>query len=242
MSDAGLIVIGNEVLAGRVEEQNAKFLIARLRKIGVVLARVVFLRDDVDAIAREVRMMAKDFAHVFTSGGIGSTHDDVTLRGVAEAFGLGLESHAALESALRSRYPDASPATLRLAIVPTGAELIESGMASFPLLRVRNVYVFPGVPEFFRSKWLAVESRFETTPFCGYALYLNVGEEEIADLLSDIDRMFEDVEFGSYPRFDAQDYKVKITLQSKKQPRLEAARTALKARLTRGWLVKEEPC
>ncbi|MBK8014754.1 MAG: competence/damage-inducible protein A [Deltaproteobacteria bacterium] len=242
MSDAGLIVIGNEVLAGRVEEQNAKFLIGRLRQIGVVLRRIVFLRDDVHAIAREVRTMAIELEHVFTSGGIGSTHDDVTLRGVAEAFDLGLESHPQLEAALRARYPDASPATLRLAIVPTGAELVETGMASFPLVRVRNVYVFPGVPEFFQSKWLAVESRFQSTPFCGYALYLKVGEEEIADLLSDIDRTFEDVEFGSYPRFDRSDYKVKITLQSKVPIRLEAALLALKAQFPDGWLLKEEPC
>ena len=239
MSTAGVVIIGNEVLAGQVEEQNAKYLIGRLRALGVDLRRIVFIRDDVEAIANDVRTMSAAHDHVFTSGGVGATHDDVTMKGIAQAFGRRLEPHAGLMTALKAYHPDAGPAVLRQAVLPSGAELIEGGSLPFPLVKVENVYVFPGVPEFLRAKWSAVEDRFRTIPFVVREFYLAVPESRIADLLTEVDAAFPNVEFGSYPRFDDADHRVKITVQARDPAQVVEAALALLARLDRAWIVRE---
>ena len=123
MSTAGLVIIGNEVLSGKVEEQNARFVIQELRDAGVTLMRVVVIRDDIATIARDVREMSSDYDHVFTSGGVGATHDDVTLEGIARAFDVPLEQHPELVSLLEEFGMELNAAALRMATVPAGSEL-----------------------------------------------------------------------------------------------------------------------
>src|SRR6266481_5614905 len=97
MATAGIVVIGNEVLSGKVDEENARFLTKELRDLGVKLMRVAIIRDDVDTIAQEVKSHAAQFTHVFTTGGVGGTHDDVTFEGVARAFGIPIVRNKELE-------------------------------------------------------------------------------------------------------------------------------------------------
>jgi molybdenum cofactor synthesis domain-containing protein len=241
MSTAGILVIGNEVLSGKVEEANARFLIGALRELGVQLMRVVFVRDEPAVIARDVRELAAAYDHVFTSGGIGATHDDVTLDAVAEAFSVPLVEHPWLRAQL-DRYvgADPDPSVLRLARLPEGAELLGIGELRFPLVRMRNVYVLPGVPSLLKVKFAFLGPRLRAAPFFLRQLFLGVGEETIAERLAAVDRAFPDVEFGSYPRFDEADHRVKLTVEAKDPERVEAGLRALLASLEPGWVLRVE--
>lgn len=241
MTSAGLIVIGNEVLSGKVEEENARFFIRELRSLGVTLMRVVFIRDDVDTIVADVRSMAAQFDHVLTSGGVGSTHDDVTLQAVAKAFSLPLEAHPDLVSLLEARFgDDINDSARRMSLLPKGAELLGKDELKYPLLKIKNVYVFPGVPSFLRAKFEVLKPRLAMKPFVVEQLYLSVHEHLIAESLAQVDQAFSDVEFGSYPRFDIEDYKVKITIESKSAERVHAAKAALLQRWSPEWVVRVE--
>ncbi len=241
MSTAGLVVIGNEVLSGKVEEENARFLIRQLRDLGVMLMRVVFIRDDVETIARDVREMSAAFDHVFTSGGVGSTHDDVTLHAIAQAFGVELEDNAVLVGMLEAHYGERMNAAVRrMGRLPQGAELVGLEELRYPLVKVRNVFVFPGVPVFLRSKFEVVKRLIEGTPFILHQIYLNVGEDRIAEPLTEIDRAFPGVEFGSYPRFDDADHQVKLTVEGRDPEQVAAGLKALLGRLDPAWVVRVE--
>jgi molybdenum cofactor synthesis domain-containing protein len=239
MSTAGLVVIGNEVLSGKVEEENARFLIRELRELGVAVMRVVVIRDDVDTIARDVRAMSADHDHVFTSGGVGSTHDDVTMVAIARAFDLPIEEHAGLLRLLERHYAErTNDAVRRMALLPRSAELIGVQQLRYPLVRVRNVFVFPGVPEFLRSKFAAVKDLVRTRPFALGQVFVSVGEDLIADRLTAVAAAFPDLEFGSYPRFDDADHRVKVTIESRDRDRVERGREALLAALEPSWIVR----
>src|SRR5262249_41203987 len=154
---AAIIVIGNEILSGKSEDQNAGYLIKELYALGVALKRVVFIPDDVDDIIKAVRECSAQFDYVFTSGGIGPTHDDLTIASVARAFDRRLVRHPELESLIRGYFGDRVNETkLRLADVPEGSELVGGNIMSWPVLATENVYILPGVPDFFKRKFDAI--------------------------------------------------------------------------------------
>ena len=225
---AAIVVIGNEILTGKSEDKNASFLIGEMYDLGVALKRIVVIPDDVDVIATAVRECARDFDYVFTSGGVGPTHDDVTIEGVARAFGREVVRHPELEAMLRGYFGDGiNEARLRMADAPDGSELIREGDLRWPVLAVQNVIVLPGVPELFRKKFEAIRERFRAAPFFIRVIYTREDEFDIASRLDDVAARHSDVDIGSYPTFTNQDYKVKITLESKAQDSLERARDQL---------------
>ena len=225
---AAIVVIGNEILTGKSEDKNASFLIGEMYDLGVALKRIVVIPDDVDVIATAVRECARDFDYVFTSGGVGPTHDDVTIEGVARAFGREVVRHPELEAMLRGYFGDGiNEARLRMADAPDGSELIREGDLRWPVLAVQNVIVLPGVPELFRKKFEAIRERFRAAPFFVHVIYTREDEFDIASRLDDVAARHSDVDIGSYPTFTNQDYKVKITLESKAQDSLERARDQL---------------
>lgn len=239
MSTAGIVVIGNEVLSGQVEEANARYLVRELRALGVQLMRVVVIRDDVDTIAKDVRELSDAYTHVFTSGGVGSTHDDLTLTAIARAFDAPIEPHPVLMGMIERHFGDrANDAVRRMGHLPRGADLLGLDELRFPLVRVRNVYVFPGVPEYLRAKFEWLKPKLADTPFTLKAVYLNVGEDRIAEGLASIDAQYADVAFGSYPRFDTDEYRTKITLESRDPDLVEAALTHLLGELEADWVVR----
>ncbi|MCK6552081.1 molybdopterin-binding protein [Myxococcota bacterium] len=241
MSTAGIIVIGNEVLSGKVDEENARFAIRELRDLGVAVMRVSIIRDDVDLIAREVREMSDAYTWVFTSGGVGSTHDDVTMEGVARAFGVPLETDARMAALIAEHYGERlNDAAKRMAIVPRGTELVGYGRTPYPIVRVKNVHVLPGVPTFFRMKLEALRDDLRASPIVLKQLFVRVGETRIAERMTDVQRAFPDVEIGSYPRYDLEEYRVKITFESRDAARVDAAVAALVARFEDGWVVRVE--
>lgn len=225
---AAIVVIGNEILTGKSEDKNASFLIAELYELGVALRRIIIIPDEVDTIANAVRECAPGFDYVFTSGGVGPTHDDVTIEAIARAFGRAVVRHPELEAMLRGYFGDeADDARMRMADIPDGAELIREKGLRWPVLAMENVYILPGVPELFRSKFEAIRERFRAEPFHISEIYTREDEFDIAPRLDKIAARYPEVEIGSYPTFTRDDYRVKITIESKEAEAVEQAREAL---------------
>jgi molybdenum cofactor synthesis domain-containing protein len=238
---AAVVVIGNEILTGKSEDRNASFLIGELHRLGVALKRIVVIPDDLDQIARAVREVSDEFDYVFTSGGVGPTHDDVTIAGVARAFGRPVIRHPELESMIRSYFGDsADDARLRMADTPEGSELIREADLRWPVLKVSNVFVLPGVPELFRRKFDAIRERFRAEPFFVCAVYTREDEFDLAPRLDRVASDYPNVEIGSYPAFARDDYRVKITLESKLRSEVEKARVTLLGLLDPGSIVRDE--
>jgi FAD synthetase len=242
VSSAGVVVVGNEILSGKVQDLNGPFLTRELRACGVRLGRVAVLPDEVAEIAFEVGRMTGQFDHVITTGGIGATHDDVTLQGVADAFGLPLEPHAELVQMFveRTGEPPAGAAE-RLTLLPAGAELIRTGRPAYPLVRVRNVFIFPGVPRFLQQKFELLRPLLQGEPFHLRRLFLSVDEGRVADLLERLDRRFSNVDVGSYPKFDpGVDHAVEVTLESRNPEAADQVLAELEAELQADWIVRKE--
>ncbi len=238
---AAILVIGDEILSGKTEDQNARLLIGELRELGVALRLIVVIPDDVEEVAKAVRDLSSRFDHVFTSGGVGPTHDDVTLAGIARAFDMQMFRHPNLEARLKTYFgADVDESRLRMADVPEAAELIASEETRWPMLVVKNVFILPGVPELFRKKFLAIRERFRVAPFFARAIYTLQEEFDIAESLRAVADAHPQVAIGSYPSFSSQDYRVKVTLESKDGWALEAAASELIAILDQEKFVRSE--
>jgi len=238
---AAAVMIGNEILSGKVTDTNSPFLATELRGLGVALKRVAVIPDELDVIAHEVRSCHETYDVVFTSGGGGPTHDDITMEGIARGLGRTVILHPDIESKLRAFYGDKiNRARLKMAEVPEGAELIADVNLNFPTIKVENIYILPGIPEIFRQKFLALKPRFETTPYCLKVVYTGVGEGTIAEFLDDTLREFPDLMLGSYPKIGDPDYMVKVTLESKDAAYVERALQHLLRVLPEGSVVRTE--
>ncbi len=229
---AGLIVIGNEVLSGKVVDEHTPFFVRELRDLGVELKKVSIIPDEVETIGREAAAFSAAFDFVFTTGGVGPTHDDVTMEGVARAFGIPVARNRELERILIAHSPgETIKAQLRMADIPEGAVLLQPESIIFPIIVARNVYILPGVPSTARRKFLAIRERFRGRAFSLVVLYVSKGESAIAERLSKVAREFPEVAIGSYPRYDDADHKVKVTVESRSADRTRAAANALKTLL-----------
>jgi molybdenum cofactor synthesis domain-containing protein len=232
---AAIIVIGNEILSGKVDDQNARYLIGELRALGVSLRRIEVIPDVVDEIARTVRALSPTVDHVFTSGGVGPTHDDVTLQAVGAAFDMPLARNPALEGLMRARWGESLHARdLRMADIPAGARLEAGPGASgstWPVVVVRNVWVLPGVPGIFRRKFEAVRELFRAAPIHGRALYSRADEAEIAGALDETVAAYPGVDVGSYPQSEPGPHRVKVTFDSRDRASVDAALAFLAKRL-----------
>jgi molybdenum cofactor synthesis domain-containing protein len=237
-----MVVIGNEILSGKINDSNSGFLARALRKAGVALERIHVIPDDVGAIAEAVATAARAYDLVFTSGGIGPTHDDLTIQGIARAFGLDVVEDRTLRAAIeRVAGGKPSPAMLRMALIPAGAELVGGDGDFFPTVRVRNVYVLPGVPEIFERKVERLEERFRGRPFHLRQVYVNVYETVIAEHLDATLAAFPALLLGSYPKLSHPEYRVRLTLESKDEAYLDRALADLLARLPVDTVVRVEP-
>lgn len=238
---AALVVVGNEILSGKVVDTNSGFLARELRARGVSLQRIVVVPDDVAVIARAVRALAGTVDVLFTSGGVGPTHDDVTISGVAQALGRPVVRHPQIEAVLRQHFGQAlNAAHLRLAEVVEGTELEDAETLRFPTFRVENIYVLPGIPEIFREKVLALCDRFGGDPFHLRIVYLRAVESAIAAELNATLEQFPALQLGSYPTLSEPEYRVRITLESKDREYVEAALVELLRRLPPEIVVRTE--
>jgi molybdenum cofactor synthesis domain-containing protein len=229
---AGIILVGNEILSGKIEDANATYLCRELRALGVDVRRISVIPDDVQLIAEEVATFSRDYDVVFTSGGVGPTHDDVTIEGVARAMLAPVVRHPLLVQLLERHYRGAvTEAALKMAEVPKGCELVGGETLRFPTILMRNVYVLPGVPEIFRAKFEALRDRFRDQPIHLKNVYVRLGESTLAEYLNRLLAEFPLLQLGSYPEFSNPEYKVKVTLESRDRGYVEQALTDFLARL-----------
>jgi FAD synthetase len=241
MPTAGIVIIGDEILSGKFVEENAAFLIGELRALGVDLRRITVVPDVLDDIASTVRDASSRYDHVFTSGGVGPTHDDITIGAIAHAFGVGVERHPDLEGKVRGYWKDQlADANLRLADIPAGSELVYGKDQIWPVVCFKNVYILPGVPTLFRRKFVDIRDRFRAEPVTAARLYLDIEEGELAPHLDAIVAAHPSVRIGSYPRFSEKDFRVLVTLEAAAHAEVTAAYDALVGRLD-GRVVRSEP-
>ncbi|MCR4318309.1 MAG: molybdopterin-binding protein [Planctomycetes bacterium] len=215
---ASILVIGNEILSGKIDELNASIMMKDLRELGVDVQTMVVIKDDEQRFCEELPKMMERSRYVFTSGGVGPTHDDITLSGIARALGRKLVRNQDFAESIRRGYGSLfREPLLKMADIPEGAELIYAGKLFVPVIKIENVYVFPGEPSIFRLKWEAIKESFRGEPYFIEVIYTHADEGEIADLLGCAERDHAGVLIGSYPRYNIPEYKVKVTIESKEQ-------------------------
>lgn len=223
-----LLIIGNEILTGKVLDRNTHHAARRLYQRGHTLARVVTVSDDPEMIIEQVQHLRDHFEAVITSGGIGVTHDDVTIASVARAFGAKVIRSPEVEAYFRAQAgPTAPPRLLDLANIPEGAELIYAGTGapeSWPVVKMQHVYVLPGVPELFQMKLEYVIDTWPDGPkFYSNTVYSPYHEPIIAPWLDVIAKEFPDVSVGSYPQWGNSVHPVKVTFDGLDQGHVMSA-------------------
>ena len=232
MPTAGLLVIGNEILSGKVVDTNSPYLAAELRTLGVDLERILTIPDEVELIAREARIMSDAYDYVFTSGGIGPTHDDVTMQAIALAFEREVVVNQSMcDRIQRARGRPANESERKMAMIPADAKVIDAGDLWFPIVIVENVHIFPGIPELLKKKFQSIRDRFRGVPFHLKRVFVKPHESDIAHSLNALLGDFPELMLGSYPRIREAEYRVLLTLESRDPHYLDRALESLLSRL-----------
>ena len=231
MPTAAVVIIGDEILTGKFADENGPFLIRRFAELGTDLRRMAIIGDGVPEIADEVARAAAACDHVLTTGGVGPTHDDRTLEGVAAAFDLSLELRSEITSLLDRFGMEHNAANLRMATLPEGAILVDAPGSHFPVVRVRNVWVFPGVPSLMRAKFEDVAASFAGEQVCTIRLFCTQNESDIAHHLAAAQVAFPTVTIGSYPRWGEDHFRVMVSLDSRDREALDRAADTLRGSL-----------
>ena len=234
-----MLVIGNEILTGKIQDQNVAFVAQELFALGVSLRRVIVCPDEVEVIASDLNALRHAHDFVFTTGGVGPTHDDVTIAGVAAAFGRAIVRDPRMETMLRAHYKERlGEGHLRMADVPEGAALLSTPEVPWPTVNLENVFIFPGVPELVRLKFPQLRERLrEGAGFVSRAVYTTSDEGDIAALLDAVVAAFPDVSIGSYPQWRELSYRTKLTVDGRDPERVEAAIVRLREGLGEARLV-----
>ncbi|MBO9445810.1 molybdopterin-binding protein [Ruegeria sp. R14_0] len=201
---AAMLVIGDEILSGRTRDANMHYLAQELTKQGIDLKEVRMVSDDAAAIEEAVRTLSDRFDHVFTSGGIGPTHDDITADCIARAFGAAIDVRDDARALLERHYENSglelNQARLRMARIPDGATLIDNPVSTAPGFTLGNVHVMAGIPTIFQAMVASVLPRLTGgDPLLSQTLRVNRGEGDIASILSALASDFPDLAIGSYP-------------------------------------------
>jgi molybdopterin-biosynthesis enzyme MoeA-like protein len=228
MLSIAAIIVGNEVLSAKVVDVNGPHAARRARELGIDLRRIVVVRDTVEEIADEVARCSASHDWVFTSGGVGPTHDDLTLLGIAQALGRPLVEDPALAALIRQKLgAGANAEALRMAAVPEGSVLWVVEGLSFPQVVCGNVLPLPGVPSLFRRRFDALALRFAGVPVQSARVVTRQSEPAIAAGLRQLQARYPGVEIGSYPQFDEQPWTVSVTLDARDGAALAACRAEL---------------
>ena len=225
---AAFVCIGDEILSGRTRDANLGFIAERLVEAGIRLREARVVRDDEDEIAGTVRELSARYDHVFTSGGIGPTHDDITCDSVAKSFGLAVrhdpEAVRRMEAHAKRAGLELNEARMRMARTPEGAALIRNPVSAAPGFTVGNVHVMAGVPRIFQAM---VKELLPTlrggAKMLSVSVVSNLGEGAVAAGLGDIQARYPDVDIGSYPYFRAGSFGTTLVLRGVDRARIEAA-------------------
>ena len=239
---AAALVIGNELLTGKVLDANVHALAGSLRALGIRLCRVVMLPDEIGILAAEVRRLSAEFDVVFTSGGVGPTHDDVTVEAVAHAFGVEVVLDPTLSDLLRKVYGERlTDAHLLMARVPVGALLCGSPEVEWPTPVMNNVWILPGIPDLFKLKLLTARAWLRgPTSFVTRALFVRLEEPLLKPLLDAVVARHPEVEIGSYPKWFDPTYRTQITFDAESAGAAQAALDDLRNLLAPSDVVRAE--
>jgi len=211
---AAALIIGNEILSGKTQEKNLNFLGQELFALGIALKRAIICPDDIEVIVADLNDLRKNYDWVFTSGGVGPTHDDLTMTAIARAFECRLVRSPEIERLLREHYKSRiTDSHLRMADIPEGARLLSNTEMRLPTVAMKNVFIFPGIPELFRLEFQVLRQHLrQTTSFKTSSIFLQADEGEIAALMSEIALQHPEVAIGSYPEWNNPEYRVKVTV------------------------------
>jgi len=229
---AAMLVIGDEILSGRTRDSNLHHLAGRLTAHGVDLREARVVADDQAAIVAALRALSDSYDHVFTSGGIGPTHDDITAEAVAAAMGTPIavrdDARAILQAHYDQRGQDLNAARLRMARIPEGATLIDNPISAAPGFTLRNVHVMAGVPAIFEAMVASVlPTLVGGAPLLSQTLCVTRGEGDIAAPLGEIADRFPDLSLGSYPFFRDGVQGTNIVVRGSDGARVDAAMAEL---------------
>ncbi|KJS41289.1 molybdopterin-binding protein [Roseovarius sp. BRH_c41] len=225
---AAMLVIGDEILSGRTRDANMHYLAGEVTKVGIDLMEVRVVSDDPGAIVAAVRALSAGYDHVFTSGGIGPTHDDITAENVAAAFDRPIsvrdDARAILAAHYDARGQELNAARLRMARIPDGAVLIDNPISAAPGFTIANVHVMAGVPAIFQAMLASVLPTLTGgAPILSQTLEIRRGEGDIAGPLSDLAERYPDLSIGSYPFIRDGCYGAQIVMRGQDGARLDAA-------------------
>lgn len=230
---AAVLIIGNEILSGKTQDANINFLGKAFARLGIVLEEARVIRDEPETIASVINECRERYSYVFTTGGIGPTHDDMTADSVARAFGvkLVLNEEAARRIGRGSR--DVNAARLKMAMIPEGASLIDNPLSHAPGFRIENVFVMAGIPSIARAMFGAIEHELEGgAAICSESLDIYQREGDFAQALDEIARAHTSVEIGSYPFSRDGRYGASIVVRGTDGACVEAALREISATLS----------
>lgn len=233
---AAMLVIGDEILSGRTLDSNTNYLAKELTDHGIDLREVRVVSDDAPAIVAAVRALSDGFEHVFTSGGIGPTHDDITADCIAEAFGDSIDVRADARALLAAHYErqgsELNEARLRMARIPVSATLIDNPVSVAPGFKLKNVHVMAGVPSVFKAMVASVMPTLTGgAPLLSQTLRVDRGEGDIAGPLGKLANDFPDLSIGSYPFQKDGKYGSNIVIRGPDNARIETAIARLAAEM-----------
>jgi molybdenum cofactor synthesis domain-containing protein len=229
---ACVLIIGNEILSGRTQDANLAFLARGLNEVGIRLREARVIPDEAGVIVSTVNEVRRAFDYVFTTGGIGPTHDDITAQCIADAFGVALIVHPEARRLLETHYPPGhlNEARLRMAMAPEGAALLPNPISRAPGFQIGNVFVLPGVPSIMQGIFEQLKRRLvggET--LLSRSISCQLAEGTLAEELGALQERYPDLEIGSYPYFRRGDFGVTLVLRGTDRARLAAATDELKA-------------
>lgn len=229
---AAMLVIGDEILSGRTRDSNTHYLAGQLTQHGIRLMEARAVADDHEAIVEAVNALRSRWDHVFTSGGIGPTHDDITADAIADAFGVPIGHRADALALLQAHYDrsglEFNDARRRMARIPEGAALIDNPVSTAPGFTIGNVHVMAGVPNIFQAMVASVLPTLTGgSPLLSQSLRVNRGEGEIAAQFGALAAEFPDLSMGSYPFLQNGAHGTNLVIRGTDPARLDAAMTRL---------------
>lgn len=228
---AAILIIGNEILSGRTQDKNVNFLAIHLLHLGISLKEVRIVPDEEDDIIEAINSLCSRYSYVFTTGGIGATHDDITSRSIAKAFKVPLEENQEALSILKAHYPETefNESHHRMALMPKGVTLIENIVTHAPGFQIENVFVLAGIPVVMQSMFQMLSQKLERgEQIHQHIITCDLQEGDIAKDLENIQNEFVNISIGSYPFFKGNGWGVSFLLQTRDNDQMLLALTRIR--------------
>ena len=228
---AALIIIGNEILSGRTQDKNLSYLANWLNEIGIQLSEVRVIRDEEKVIIDTVNYLRSEYDYVFTTGGIGPTHDDITSLSIAKAFGVELEINNKALAILQEYYKDGelTEARMKMTMIPVGAELVDNPVSKAPGFKMDNVFVMAGIPSIMQGMLEGARMHLKSGDVVkSMSIDVFTPESNVAQALGDFQDKYNDVEIGSYPFSKDNRFGTTLVMRSSDEKRLHQCDEELK--------------